>query len=119
MAHFAEIDNQNKVLRVIVVNNEVLLDQNGVEQESLGIQFCQQLFSGNWVQTSYNASFRKNLAGIDYTYDPILDAFIPPKPYPSWLLNTETCKWQAPIPYPNDGKEYIWNEELLAWEALS
>lgn len=116
MAHFAEIDNQNKVLRVIVVNNEVLLDQNGVEQESLGIQFCQQLFSGNWVQTSYNASFRKNYAGVDYEYDSVRVAFIPPKPYQSWILNESTCRWDAPVEYPNDGNVYIWNEITTSWD---
>lgn len=116
MAHFAEIDNQNKVLRVIVVNNEVLLDQNGVEQESLGIQFCQQLFSGNWIQTSYNASFRKNYAGVDYEYDSVRDAFIPPKPYPSWILNELTCRYDAPVEYPNDGNVYIWNEITTSWD---
>ena len=121
MAHFAEIGLDNKVLRVIVVHNNELLDENGVEQEAKGIVFCQSLFGGNWVQTSYNANFRKNYAGVGYTYDATRDAFIPPQPYPSWVLNEETCQWEAPIPYPTDvgtpevPKRYIWDESLVNW----
>lgn len=115
MAHFAQIDENNVVQQVIVVHNNELLDENGIEQESKGIQFCQSLFGGNWVQTSYNASFRKNYAGQGYTYDSVRDAFISPKPYNSWVLNEDTCNWDAPVSYPNDGKLYVWDEDAVAW----
>lgn len=94
MAHFAELDATNTVTQVIVVHNNELLD-NGVESEAKGIAFCQSLFGGNWVQTSYNASIRKNFAGIGYTYDSVRDAFIPPKPEEGeWILNEDTCRWE-------------------------
>ena len=117
MAHFAQLDENNVVLQVIVVNNSELLDEFGVEQEAKGIQFCQTLFGGNWVQTSYTNSIRKNYAGIGYTYDTVRDAFIPPKPYESWILNEDTCKWEAPITKPiEDSKAFFWNENLLNWD---
>lgn len=115
MAHFAQIDENNIVQQVIVVHNNELLDENGIEQESKGIQFCQSLLGGNWVQTSYNATFRKNYAGIGYTYDTVRDAFIPIKPYESWVLNEDTCQYEAPTTYPNDGKVYSWDEETVSW----
>ncbi len=93
MAHFAQLDESNNVLQVIVVNNNELLD-NGIESEAKGIEFCQSLFGGNWVQTSYNNNFRKNYAGIGYYYDETRDAFIPPKPLGNWLLNEDTCRWE-------------------------
>lgn len=96
MAHFAELDENNIVLRVIVVSNEMILDENGKESELVGISFCQSLFGGNtkWVQTSYNGNFRKNYAGIGFTYDLQKDAFIPPKPNDgNWIFNEETCNW--------------------------
>ena len=114
MAHFAEINENNIVKQVIVVHNNELLD-NGIESEAKGIAFCQSLFGGNWVQTSYNGSIRKNYAGIGFTYDPIRDAFIPLQTYPSWILNEDTCQWEAPVPYPTDGKLYVWDEEQLNW----
>lgn len=92
MAHFAELDNQNVVLRVIVVHNNELLD-NGVESEAKGVSFCKSLFGGNWKQTSYNGNMRKNYAGIGFTYDPVRDVFIPPKPGDKWVLDEATCKW--------------------------
>ena len=114
MAHFAQINENNVVLKVIVIsNNDCQID--GVELESKGIAFCQNLFGGNWVQTSYNATIRKNYAGVGFTYDSILDAFIPPKLFPSWLLNETTCLWDAPTPYPNDGKPYRWDEPTTSW----
>lgn len=116
MAHFAELDENNIVLRVIVVDNSDLLDADGVEQEALGVAFCQSLFGGAWKQTSYNRNFRKNYAGVGYTYDPSRDAFIPPAPaFASWVLNEATCCWEAPIPYPQDENRYVWSEELLSW----
>lgn len=115
MAHFAEIGLNNTVLQVIVVHNNELLDENGIEREEKGINFCRNLFGGTWLQTSYNANFRKNYAGVGFTYDSSRDAFIPPKPYTSWLLDENTCQWQAPIPYPTDGNLYTWNEETTSW----
>ena len=116
MAHFAQLDNDNKVTQVIVVANEELL-LDGIESEVKGILFCKSLFGEDtkWVQTSYNGTIRKNYAGIGYTYDADKDAFIAPQPYPSWILNTNTCKWEAPVPYPTDGKLYFWDEELSNW----
>ncbi len=115
MAHFAELDETNIVKQVIVVhNNELLVD--GVELEAKGIEFCQSLFDGTWVQTSYNGNIRKNYAAIGYIYDSIRDAFYAPQPpLPSWILNEDTCVWEAPVAYPTDGKSYDWNEETLTW----
>jgi hypothetical protein len=120
MAHFAELDNNNIVTRVIVVNNTDLVDEQGNESEQVGIAFCKQLFGAdtNWVQTSYNANIRKNYAGIGYTFDTTRDAFIPPKPYSSWLLNEETCNWEPPVPYPNDGERYMWDEGTASWVLI-
>mgnify|MGYP003624344337 FL=1 len=116
MANFAKIGLNNKVIQVISVNNNELLDSNGVEQEVNGIDFLTKLTGWSiWVQTSYNVNFRKNYAGIGMTYDEDRDAFIPKKPYNSWVLNETTCSWDAPTAYPNDDKVYNWNEETLAW----
>jgi hypothetical protein len=115
MAHFAEIDENNVVQRVIVVANKDTADANGNEVEAIGVAFCQRLLGGNWLQTSYHGNIRKNYAGIGYTYDADIDAFVPPKPYPSWVLNTETAQWEAPVPYPNDGKTYYWDEDTQSW----
>lgn len=115
MAHFAKLDANNIVTEVVVVSNKDTSDAQGHEKESIGIAFCERLFGGTWKQTSYNGTFRKHYAGIGYTYDPVLDAFIPPKPYPSWVLNTQTCEWQAPVPYPQDGKMYVWDEATQSW----
>ena len=115
MAHFAKLDENNVVLQVIVVHNNELLD-GGVESEAKGINFCRSLFPGtNWKQTSYNGNMRKNYAGIGYTYDTQRDAFIPPKPYSSWILDNESCVWNAPISYPTDGKRYFWDEATITW----
>jgi hypothetical protein len=114
MAHFAQLNEQNIVTQVIVVANEELLD-NGIESEAKGIAFCQSLFGGEWMQTSYNGNIRKNYAGIGYTYDSQRDAFIPPQPYPSWTLVEETCHWNAPVLYPTDGKMYSWDEPTVSW----
>ena len=117
MAHFAELDTTNTVTRVIVVHNNELLD-NGVESEAKGIAFCQSLFGGNWIQTSYNGNIRKNYAAIGYTYDSERDAFIAPKPYDSWVLDEQTCQWEATTPYPTDDKSYIWDEPTLSWVEI-
>lgn len=118
MAHFAELDNNDVVLRVIVVSNADTSTPDGTEVESIGVAFCQRLFGGNWKQTSYNGNFRKRYAGIGYTYNSQLDAFIPPKPYPSWVLNEMTADWEAPVPYPTDGKVYFWDEGTLSWQLV-
>jgi hypothetical protein len=114
MAHFAELDESNIVTQVIVVHNNELLD-NGVESEAKGIAFCESLFGGNWIQTSYNGNIRKNYAGIGHTYDASRDAFIAPQPFNSWTLDEDSCKWQAPTPHPEDGKVYYWSEDDLSW----
>ena len=122
MAHFAELDENNIVQQVIVVHNNELIDENGVEQEAIGAKFCQDLLSGRWIKTSYNATingFRKNFAGVGYTYDETRDAFISPKPYASWLLNEQTCIWEPPIAYPNDDNYYEWNEDTVLWELFN
>jgi hypothetical protein len=117
MANFVQLNGSYTVIEVNVINNDVIDNLPFPESEPVGAAFLQSLFGSTtvWKQTSYNANFRKNYAGIGYTYDPVLDAFIPPKPYLSWLLNTTICQWQAPIPYPNDGKDYYWDEATLSW----
>ena len=119
MAHFAQLDENNVVLKVIVVHNNELLDENGQENEFRGAAFCQSLFGADtvWVQTSYNGNFRKNYAGKGFTYDQQKDAFIPPQPFPSWVLNEGTCQWTAPVTQPNDGKMYNWDEQTQTWVA--
>jgi hypothetical protein len=125
MAHFAEIGLNNTVLQVIVVHNNELLDENGVEQEYKGASFCRNLFGGTWIQTSYNAKIRKNYAGVGFTYDSQRDAFIPPKPFASWVLNEETCQWNAPVPMPADAgtgeppKRYAWDEPTVSWKEVT
>ena len=119
MAHFAQLDSNNKVLQVIVVANEELLFE-GVENETQGVIFCRSLFGGdtNWRQTSYNGNIRKNYAGVGYTYDETLDAFYAPQPYPSWVLDADAI-WQAPVAYPTDDKRYTWDEETLSWLEIT
>lgn len=118
MAHFAQLDENNVVMQVIVVSNDELLD-NGIETESKGIDFCRSLYGENtkWKQTSYNKSFRKNYAGTGYVYDESRDAFIPLRPYPSWTLNDETCDWEAPLPRPENLENY-WNEDEQQWKPI-
>ena len=115
MAHFAQLNEENLVTQVIVVANQDTADQDGVENEAIGIEFCTNLLGGKWVQTSYNGNIRKNYAGVGYKYDAALDAFIPPQPFASWTLNNETAQWEAPTPYPTDDKRYTWDEETTAW----
>ena len=118
MAHFCQLNEENLVTQVIVVANQDTADQDGVENEAIGIEFCTNLLGGRWVQTSYNANIRKNYAGIGYKYDATLDAFIPPQPFESWTLNEETAQWEAPTPYPDDGKRYSWDEETTSWVEI-
>jgi len=118
MAHFAKLDENNQVIAVHVVNNEVIT-VDGVESEQVGIDFLTSLHGHpNWKQTSYNSTIRKNYAGIGFTYDEIRDAFIPPKPFESWILDEETYIWECSIPYPNDDKNYTWSENDLAWVEI-
>jgi hypothetical protein len=119
MAHFAKLDQNNNVLAVHVVVNDVITI-NGNESEQLGIDFLTELHGHSlWKQTSYNAKIRKNYAGIGFTYDNIRDAFIPPKPFESWVLNENTCQWQAPTSMPMvEGKQYYWSENSLSWIEL-
>jgi hypothetical protein len=119
MAHFAELDENNVVKRVIVVGNDDTSDAHGVEKEHIGAAFCERLLGGTWKQTSYNGNMRKRYAGIGYTYDASLDAFIAPKPFASWTLNNTTADWEAPVAKPDDGKDYAWNESTLSWDEVS
>jgi hypothetical protein len=135
MASFAKLNSENIVTTVVSVVNEILKDSNGVEQENIGTEFLRTLYNepnANWKQTSYNTHgnvhslggtpFRKNYAGIGYQYDSQRDAFIPIKPYNSWVLNETTCLWNSPIPLPSDASidnKYSWNESTLSWDLVT
>ena len=129
MARFAEIDVLKKVIRVLVLDDKDTQDKNGNEVESVGAKYLHDAFGGTWVRTSYNTKggvhklggtpFRKNHAGKGYTYDETRDAFIPPQPFNSWTLNEDTCNWEAPSAYPDDGKMYEWNEETVSWVEVT
>jgi hypothetical protein len=108
MTYLAKLDN-NVVVEVIVGNNSF---------SDKGIEWATSTFGGEWIETSYMGSFRKRFAGIGYTYNLELDAFIPPKPFDSWILNEETCDWEAPIPRPLKDAPFMWNEETVSWEEL-
>jgi hypothetical protein len=114
MAHFAKLGVGNIVEQVIVVSNDIATN------EQAGVDFINKLYNTRdvWKQTSYNNNIRKNFAGIGYQYDQTRDAFIAPKPFNSWILNEDTCKWESPIPYPQDNKEYKWNEQTLSWDLI-
>ena len=129
MAYFAKLNLDNIVTEVNSVHNNVLKDADGVEQEALGITFLTEFSGSNlWKQTSYNTlggvhnlggtPFRKNYAAIGDTYDESRDAFYRPTPYASWVLNDDTCFWEAPVAYPNDGEQYTWNEDTISWDAV-
>jgi hypothetical protein len=105
MSHFAKLDNKNIVTQVIVS------EQDFINSGHVGDSF-------RWVQTSYNNNFRKNYAGIGYSYDRVRDAFIPPKPFESWILNEDTCLWDAPVDMPDDDQMYTWNEETSNWDLI-
>lgn len=111
MAHFAEITENNIVVRILVVPNE---------QEHRGQEFLADDLNlgGRWIKTSYNNNIRKNFAGIGFTYDEARDAFISPKPFTKWILNEDTCRWEAPVPYPQDEKQYWWNDNKGEWEEV-
>ena len=124
MAHFAKLDENNVVTQVIVIGNKDTADANGVEKEYIGAAFCERLFGGTWKQTSYNGNIRKNYAGIGYTYNADIDAFVPPKPFASWVLNNDTAQWEAPVPMPDDAgtgeppKMYNWDEATTSWVEI-
>jgi hypothetical protein len=128
MAHYARLDENNVVTQVIVVDNKDITDPfTGQEDEILGIAFCKKLLGGNWVQTSYNGSIRKRYAGIGYQFSKELDAFIPPKPFESWVLNSETADWESPVgpaPALTEAEtatlsRYEWNEENGEWDLVT
>jgi len=115
MAHFAKLKTGNIVEQVIVVSNDI------ATTEQAGIDFLNNLYKDRnivWKQTSYNGNIRKNFAGVGYKYDQTLDAFIPPKPFNSWILNETTCLWEAPVAHPNDGQRYNWNETNQQWDLV-
>ena len=119
MAHFAKIDENNIVTQVIVVSNDDIKDVNGVEVEEIGVAFCKKLLGAetNWKQTSYNNNFRVRYAGISYTYNEELDAFIPPKPWPSFVLNNTTADWQSPLgAAPELTEEEIASRSFYRWD---
>ena len=121
MAHFCKLDENNVVTEVHVVANRDTSDANGVEKEYIGQAFLEKLFGGTWKQTSYNGTIRKNYAGIGYTYNADIDAFVPPQPCASWLLNETTAQWEAPVAMPADAgtgeppKMYSWDEDAVNW----
>ena len=122
MATFAKLDKNNMVLQVLMVNNNELLNDENIEDPQKGINFLLQHYGEDtvWVQSSWNNRIRKNYPGPGYTYDSIRDAFIPPKPLEgTWNLNEETCLWEAPIPKPNDGNLYEWDEPTLSWKEIT
>jgi hypothetical protein len=110
MAHWAEVDENNTVLRVLVGDN------NEIDE---GYQWLLDNLGGTWIKTSYNGNIRKNYAGIGFHFDEELDAFIAPKPFNSWVLNEETCQWESPVIHPDDGKIYTWNESTLSWDEVN
>jgi len=114
MAHFAKLGTGNIIERVEVVSNDI------ATTEQAGVDFLNNLYGTRdvWKQTSYNNNIRKNFAGIGYTYDQTRDAFIPPKPFNSWILNETTCDWEAPVAYPTDGQRYTWNETNQTWDLV-
>lgn len=120
MAHFAKLDENNNVVEVHCVHNNELLDESGIENEQRGIDFLVNWSGGYpyWKQTSYNGTFRKNYAGVGFTYDADLDAFIPPKPFDSWVFDEDTCRWSAPVAIPSDGP-YYWDEDNQQWVEIS
>ena len=113
MAHYARIEN-NIVTQVIVIDNKDTADANGVEKEYIGAAFCERLFGGEWKQTSYNGRIRKHYAGVGYTYNADIDAFVPPQPFPSWTLDAD-ANWQPPVAMPTDGAMYSWDEVTTSW----
>lgn len=120
MASFAELNDQNIVLRVVKISNDAILDDFGKEKEGIGVAFCKKTFGGGrWVQCSAMAAFRRHFPSAGWSYDPDRDAFIGKKPYDNWVLNEQTLLYEPPVPYPSDGKIYIWNQSSGAWDYVS
>jgi hypothetical protein len=118
MAHFAILNESNVITNVVVVNNDVIIDNDGVEQEQLGVDFLTELYGpGNYVQTSYNRTIRERFAGIGGTYDVAKNKFISIQPFPSWTLDGND-EWKSPTPMPDDGKFYEWNETTTSWNEI-
>lgn len=119
MAHFAQLDENYVVTRVLVIADHDCMDDEGNEDELVGKRFCQRLFGGgNFVQTSYNGNIRKRFAGVGYEYNRDLDAFIPPKTHESFVFDEERCEYVPPVPYPTDGKVYVWDEPSVDWVLM-
>lgn len=120
MAHFAQLDSNNVVIGVFAVDNADILDDDGNEVEQLGIDICKATVdpSGTFIQTSFNGNFRIRYASLGGVYDPLREAFIPPCPYNSFVFNETTLDWDAPVPYPDDGKHYYWDESILNWVQI-
>ena len=123
MAHFAKLNSSNEVVHVSVVDNWNITDGTGTEQEAIGVAYLESVHGVDpdytWKQTSYNNNIRKNYASIGCVYDQLLDAFILPKPFESWVLNEITCKWEAPTSMPTDDKKYRWDEETTSWVEVT
>jgi hypothetical protein len=118
MAHFAQLNDDNLVVSVVVVNNRECLDANGEESEQVGIDYCANLFGGRWMQTSFNGTFRKRFAAIGYSYDAVRDAFIPPRPFLSWTFNEDSYEWQPPIAQPTNAL-HSWDEKNQCWQLTN
>lgn len=120
MAHFAELDANNIVLRVIVVHNDTIQDLPFPESESVGVEFCQSLFGADtiWKQTSYNNNFRERFGQVGFSYNSDYDCFVMEKPFASWVFDEQVKNWVAPVPVPDENTPYFWNEETLSWDAL-
>jgi hypothetical protein len=121
MAHFAKLDENNNVIQVDAVNNSVINDLPFPESEPIGVEFLKSIYGENtrWIQTSYNSNFRGIYAALNGTYDSIKDVFVPVKPMPSWILDESGYKWVEPVPYPNDGKNYDWDESIVNWVEIT
>lgn len=118
MAHFAKLDSNNVVIAVRKISNNEMLDATGTEREEIGAAFLMKMEGGNWKQTSYNKTFRKNYAGVGFTYNEELDAFYAPQPYQAWTLNEETCIWEPPTLLPDDDNIYMWDSDANNWTAV-
>lgn len=120
MAHFSQLNDSNEVIAVNVIADADCQDSEGNESEAVGIAFCKSLWGADttWKQTSYNEKIRKNFGTVGTTYDSTRDAFIRPKPFNSWVLNESTCKWEAPVDFPTDEKNYYWDESSTSWKEL-
>lgn len=118
MAYFAQLDSDDLVTQVIVVKDDIIGDKEFPDSQTLGEDFCKSLYGNHtkWVQTSPDKVFRKNFAGVGFKYDQALDAFIPPKPYQSWVLDPVAFTWESPVPYPDGDSSYVWDESSISWK---